>query len=143
MAIVKAKNSVGEWVEVATQELIGEFKFVFIAPTNLDGKSGNEALDLSAYVQPNSDFMLVFRTSVYSSGQAQPQVYIHSDGTARQFTGVTANLTGLDTLTSVFPASTQLSDDLLHYDEDTRIFTISGGSVGQGFLSNVLLIYAG
>jgi hypothetical protein len=143
MATLKAKNSTGEWVEVVTQELIGELKMVTIAPTSLDGKSGTEALDLSPYIQPNNDFMVVFRTSVWSSGQAMPQVYIHSDGTARQFTNITANLTGFDSWEDIFPASTQLDDNNLHYDEDTRIFTISGGSVGNGFLSDALLIYAG
>ena len=138
MGTLKAKNSSGEWIEFPVQ-MNNEFKYEFVSHMSND----IAAIDLSPYVEKNADFMLIYRTSVNSSGQAQPQVYIHSDGAARQFTNSTGNLTGFDTLMSVFPESTQLSTNKISFDEETLIFRVATTAVGQQIFNNALLIYVG
>lgn len=124
MATIKVKNSAGEWETVAsaeattiTNELTGEFKMAFI-----EDEADTVSYDLSAYIQPNENFILFFVCEYDSAATgANPiSAYLHLD----DYTGVT-NLSHdayytVDSLHDVFEVADHA--DLYTYDEDTRIF---------------------
>lgn len=136
MAIMKIKNENGEWVSGAPVNFLHQFKMAFVSEFSLDGDSYKRCLDLSPYIQSNSDFMLIMKPDV-SSNAGKFQVYIHSDGNPRQFSIYEGMGADINTLDFVFPKSSQCS---YTYDEETRIFTYD---YKNGSINNALLIYAG
>ena len=146
MAIMKIKNDAGEWVSGAPVNFLHQFKFEFVEPIDMNGSNGRKYLDLSPYVQKNSDFMLIMRPD-YTTGRV-PTVYIHSDGQIRQFN--TSSVSGdVNILDTVFEDNNAFDEEDFVYDEETRIMqykykpsNISGSDAGMGF-NKTLLIYAG
>ena len=137
MAMMKVKNEAGEWVPIAPTNFMHQFKFVYITPTAVEG--GGNKLDLSPYVQKNSDFMLIMKPDV--SNNAGPfQVYIHSDGKARQFSNYNGMGGDINILDWPFPTSTSFTK--FNYDEESRAMIYSANTDGRGF-NKSLLIYAG
>lgn len=70
MGVIKAKNSAGEWVNVASaeattihNELIGDLKSVVVKAKDA------YTFDLSAYIQPESKFLFFFKSTTNSSTQ--------------------------------------------------------------------------
>ena len=136
MAMMKIKNEAGEWVPIAPTNFMHQFKFAFVSDFKADGDDYSRSLDLSPYVQSNSDFMLIMKPTV-SENAGKFQVYIHSDGNPRQFSEYQGMGIDISTLDFVFPKSSQCS---YTYDEETRIFTYD---YKNGSINNALLIYAG
>ena len=146
MSVIKAKNSAGEWVNVAsaeattiTNELAGIMKVAYI------NSADQVSYDLSEYVQPNDNFILFFicgHTNTSSVGDPV-SAFLHLDE-IREVTNVTTKSTfySLPNIHDVF----EVSDDneLYTYTEDTGIFkynrpTSDYSSVG----SKAILFYTG
>lgn len=142
MAMMKYKNSAGEWVEVAPTNFMHQFKFEFIQSSkHADGE--RYVYDLSPYVQKNSDFMLVMYPTCNTNRVAT--VYIHSDGQVRQFNG-NSSYGDIDELSDVFEDNLTFNEDDLVYDAETRIMTYNWKRVASdqySKLNKALLIYAG
>lgn len=123
MATMKAKNSVGEWVDVGLAEMVSDMKIAFIKPFNNTTVTSNaNAYDLSPYVKGTDNFILFFCTSQGSSqaGGSRVHVWIRSDGQLRVEHDATKNkLLNLD---AVF-AKSSLCD--YTFDEETHVFSIT------------------
>ena len=139
---MKIKNENGEWVPVAPTNFMHQFKYAYVKPTGEDGK----LLDLSPYVQKNSDFMLIMYPDYTTNRIAT--VYIHSDGKMRQFLNA-VSYGDINELDEIFPVNGVFDTEELVYDEETRIMEYkykpsgaSGSDAGMGF-NKSLLIYAG
>ena len=72
MGVIKAKNSAGEWVNVASaeattihNELIGDLKMAVVTAKDA------YTFDLSQYVEPDSNFLFFFKSTTNSTISAQ------------------------------------------------------------------------
>ena len=142
MGVIKAKNSAGEWVNVASaeattihNELTGDLKSV-----NIEVPYGTESntLDLSKYVNGSDDFFIIVGvTTTRNQGTEQLFAWWREDGKTRTLVsqlayGQHANLNG------IFPVTTALS---FSYDEATGILTMNDDT--YHYIENALLFYTG
>lgn len=149
MAILQAKNELGQWTPVAEvqsteviNQLIGEIKRVQINPivyqNPLSSVNAN-AFDLSPYISSGDDFCLFFTTSSGVGGTGCiPLVYIKSDGKVRHLHDkITVQMTSLNDL---FPTTSQCA---VSYDEETFIFKVNMQEASDQVYNNAWLFYAG
>lgn len=143
MAVIKAKNTAGEWVNVAsaeattiTNDIMGTFNSV-----NISVPYGTETntLDLSEYINPGNDFFIILGvTSSRNQGTEQLFAWWKKDGKVRTIRG--AMTTGLHaSFNDIFP---KYSGTLpLSYDDATGILTMDDDT--YKYIENAVLFYAG
>ena len=146
MGVIKAKNSAGEWVNVAsaeattiTNELTGELK---IASKEIAYADQKNSIDLSEYISGNEEFMIYFATATSKSqSNSEPHIWLKSEGT-----GVIRNLGNLQALYSeavfntLFPKDTS-AGFTISYDEDTKVLTIVDDT--YYYITSFTLLYTG
>lgn len=139
MAMIRAKDSNGTWMPVATATSLtidngprGEFKSV-----NIEVPYGTETntLNLSGYVTGSNDFFIILGVTTSKNGSEELFAWWRSEGKTRKIVntlpyGQHANLNG------IFPVNTSVE---FSYDEATGILTLSDDT--YKFIENALLFY--
>lgn len=145
MAVMKAKNNAGQWVEVAESEIIetktSSFKMVWV-PASADQKS----YDLSPYLTEGDDFLLAFAIGT-GSNACPGYLWQGSEGKLRPIDGERILLDN-STMKSHSPlemiADVEASfstEKYVAYDATSRKLTYSG--TDSKFSKYAALIYAG
>jgi hypothetical protein len=144
MATIKAKNSAGEWVDVAASDSyerkVSQFNMVWVK------KSSDKTFDLSPYLLEGDDFIIAYGLSGNSS-QANVYLWCYSDGNVRPVDGETILLDNSlmrndSPLEMIADTESRLTEEekQVKYDAVTHIFSYEGA---RAFANYAALIYAG
>lgn len=148
MGVIKAKNSAGEWVNVASaeattihNELMGDLK---MATEEFTWGNRSNSIDLSKYVGADNDFFLILALHSYGTASlSQTSVFAwHRTNNAT---------TGSLLLDTVGRTQTSLTDGIFAtsagsnvtftYDENTQIFTLNDDT--YKYIYEFTILYAG
>lgn len=140
MATLKAKNNTGEWETVAdvsavTTEIIGDLKMEI-------GDIGGEVksyIDLSKYVGPNDNFVLILAIAENKSG-ASPAYFIWHKADGGNLTPHKPYPTSVSLTNGIFKY-TAGNDVPVSYDENTQIFTLNDDT--YKYIRSFTILYAG
>lgn len=147
MGVIKAKNSAGEWVSVASaeattihNELIGDLKVAYEVYTYGNRKN---YIDLSKYVGVGNDFIIFPSIAVHANDGAATRYYWRKSlGGTKLFpqgTPATSKI-GADALGDLFDITTP-ENISIEFDENTRILTLTDDT--YHYFRDWVIIYAG
>jgi len=147
MAIMKVKNSAGEWVGAGSADLISEMKTVVVPYT-----SDKLSYDLSPYIKGNENFLLFFVCEYGSTtGNNKITVLVHMDDllyvgqlTQSAYWDVTDISTIVNTLTYNTTDRITTWEDIFTWDEETRVLTFVRPMYNYSSMgTKALLLYTG
>ncbi len=144
MGVIKAKNSAGEWVNVAsaeattiTNELMGDLRMETV---EYGWGQHKQSLDLSPYIGAADNFIIILAVSQYQNDGIKNCFLWHKEDGLDHAIPQRSNSSSTSLTNGIF-AEVSGADISVSYDETTQIFTLTDDT--YKWIYSFTILYAG